>query len=210
MIIRALILGLSTLVATLPGRAQSPWDQSPTSTPFEANVSSGESIGSEQVRRVNIVVGTNEFAFVVPRGLNLRVDASQPGRLIISCLDSSYFVTVRLLRGASQGSGEIDLTSTFRNIVLAEYEGASGLEESTLTADGNTGPAFEAEWYAVGKLRRIIHVAFIPTKAGTMEFSLVTDPKTSSEAKTALSALMMTLRSNKHGKIEHLVLTDKT
>jgi hypothetical protein len=210
MIIRTLIFGLSILATMHPGRAQSPWDQSPTSLPFEANVSSGERIGSEQVRRVKITIGTNEFAFVVPRGLNLRVDASQPGKLTISSLDSSYFVTVRLLRGTSQVSGEVDLTSAFRNIVLAQYEGASGLEESTLNADGNTGPAFEAEWYAAGKLRRIIRVAFIPTQVGTMEFSLVTDPLKSSEAKTALSALMMTLRSNKDGKIENLALTDKT
>ena len=58
---------------------ESPVDSAPAvNAQFAANIRNGGAIGSEQVRVVNLTVGTNEFGFVVPRGLNLRVDVA-PG-----------------------------------------------------------------------------------------------------------------------------------
>jgi len=175
--------------------------------PFTVSIQNGEAIGSEQVVRVTLTAGTNEFAFVVPRGLNLRVDASTPGKITISKKDCSYFVTLRLL----QGMGEAASASLFQNLVLSQYEGASGLEESSMSADGQSGPSFDASWYVAGtSTRRTVRVAFIPTRAGTLECSLIADPKKSSEAKSALSAVLLTLRSNKAGKLENLALMDES
>ena len=183
----------------------------PVETPFAVSIQKGESIGFEQIFRVKITTSTNEFAFVVPRGLNLRVDASFPGKIIISKADSTYFMTLRFIQGQAQSSGGAESNSMFRNIVMNQYEGASGLEESSMSADGQSGPAFDANWYIGGtSTRRTVRVAFIPTVAGVLECSMVADPKKSSEAKSALSAMLLTLRSNKNGKLENLVLMDKS
>ena len=183
---------------------------SAVNAPFAANIRNSGVIGSEQVRVVNLAVGTNEFGFVVPRGLNLRVDASRSDKITISSADCSYCVTLRIIRNNTEGLAETELTSTFRSRVLSQYEGATGLEEFTLAADGKSGPAFDASWYVGGTTRRVIRMAFIPTQAGTLECSLVADPKKSSEAKSALSTMLLTLRSKKDGKLEAVVLADKS
>ena len=73
--------------------------QAAITTPFAVSIQKGEAIGSEQILRVKITASTNEFVFVVPRGLNLRVDASYPGKIIISKTDCTYFMTIRLIQG---------------------------------------------------------------------------------------------------------------
>ena len=206
----AVLGSFPVLNSALPANAQTT-DNQPVNIPFAASIHTGEKIGFEEVRRINLTVGTNEFAFVLPRGLNLRVDASAPDKITISSADCSYFLTVRLISFTGQNLGEGELNALYKNLVLTQYDGASALEESSVTADGQSGPAFEANWY-VGNTntRRVVRVGFVPTQAGILECSLVTDPKKSAEAKSALSTVLMTLRSNRAGKLENLVLADKS
>lgn len=177
--------------------------------PFATTIRADEKIGFETVRRVSITVGTNEFAFALPRGTDLRVDASASDKIVISSVDSSYFVTLRLISLTGQSAS--DANELFKNMVLAQYDGAENLEQSSVAADGQFGPAFDANWYVGNSnTRRLVRVGFIPTQVGTLECSLVTDPKKSVEARSTLGSMLMTLRSNRNGKLENVIFSDKS
>lgn len=206
------LVSSSTLISQ-QAQGQSFPAASPVATviPFSATISTGEKIGFEPVRRVKLTVGTNELAFILPRGINLRTDASDSDKITISSADCSYFVTLRLITGPSKEASESEVSALFKNIFLAQYEGASGIEDLSLSADGLTGPAFDANWYVGNSnTRRAVRMGFVPTLAGTLECSVVADPKKAAEAKSVLGSVLMTFRSNRNGKLENIVLADKS
>lgn len=206
------LVGSSTVIGQkAQAQGLSPANQAAAVIPFAANIRTGEKIGFEAVRRVHLSVGTNEFAFILPRGINLRADGSATDKFTITSADCSYFVTLRLIAGPAPETGEAESTALFKNIFLGQYEGASNIEDSSASADGFTGPAFDANWY-VGNMntRRAVRMCFIPTLAGILECTVVADPKKASEAKSVLGSVLMTFRSNRNGKLENIVLADKS
>ena len=67
----------------------------PPSIPsFQVNVYKGELVGSEQIQRVMITSGPNEFLVVVPHGL--RVDATKPNKILFHSADESFFLIFRI------------------------------------------------------------------------------------------------------------------
>lgn len=160
---------------------------------FVARVESGEFIGTEQLRRMYVSVGTNQLGFVVPEGL--RVDVSRADRITLAQSDLSFFLTVRIVANAASAN------DTLREQALAHYPGALLVEETNLEAAGQRGPMFNLRWKPTGGVDRMVTMAFLPTTAGVLELDLVADQAKFTEAQNALSGLLCRLQSCSGGKL---------
>jgi hypothetical protein len=165
---------------------------------FEAAIHNGETVGWQQVRRVFVACGTNEFVFVAPYGL--RMTGSADSVTLVST-NYTYFLEFRILATAIAQPNLGD-TDCHREFLLSQFPGAKVLEAFSKTAAGRSGPAFELRVKIAGGAERAVCVAMIPCAAGVLEFSYNADLSKSSDAKAAFNSLLRTFRSNERGKNE--------
>jgi hypothetical protein len=165
---------------------------------FEAKIRNGETIGWEQVRRVFVTSGTNEFVFVAPLGL--RADANL-NRMVLQSADSTYFLSFRILRTADADPNP-ENADVYREFLLNQFPGAKVTEEFSRTAAGRNGPAFDLRVNIARGVERAVSVALIPSAAGVLEFTLNADLSKSSDARNAFNSMLRTFRSNENGKLE--------
>jgi hypothetical protein len=165
---------------------------------LEAAIQNGEIVGWEQVRRVFVTCGTNEFVFVAPYGL--RIDAN-PAMVTVVSADSTYFLTFRILR-AADADPNLENLDSYRELVFNRFPGAKVVEEYSKSAAGRNGPAFELRVKIASGVERAVWVALIPSAAGVLEFTLNADLSKSTDAKQAFNSGLRTFRSNENGKLE--------
>lgn len=165
---------------------------------FDAAVKNGETIGWEQVRRVFMSCGTNEFLSAVPQGLRVEIATD---KVTLVSTDATYFLTFRILDKAVTDPNLTRLDS-YRQLALNQFPDSKVLEEFSQTAAGRRGPAFELRWTAAGASERVSRMAFIPSAAGILEFSLNADLKKSAAGQSAFTLLLRTFRSIEDGKVE--------
>jgi hypothetical protein len=165
---------------------------------FEAAVHDGETIGWQQVRRVIVTCGTNEFGFIAPYGL--RVSGSQDN-VTLAATNYTYFLAFRILATTIVQANPGD-TGGHREFLLRQFPGAKILEEYSKTAAGLNGPAFDLRVKTDAGTERAVCVAMIPCAAGVLEFSLNADLARAADAKAAFNFLLRTFRSNERGKLE--------
>jgi len=90
-----------------------------------------------------------------------------------------------------------------------EYPGCSIDGEFSLGAGNSSGPAFEIRWQSQG-VRRAARLAYVPFRAGVVEFCLNSGPEKFGAMQTFLNDIMLTLRaSDPSGEIEATPLYDK-
>ena len=166
--------------------------------PFDASVKNGEIVGREQVRRVFVSCGTNEFVFAVP--VDLRVDV-RANKVTLISPDASYFLSFRIVLPADSDSGG-SITDPYRRHVMDQFPDAKIVEEASQSAAGRSGPAFEMQWKAGSGPERNVRVALIPSPAGLLEWSLNADSAKVAAGRSASSYLLRTFQSNERGAIE--------
>ena len=196
----ALLLLCASAVLHAQVCAQSSFGSSVSNTPpgLTVKLRSEEPLGSGQVQRAYATFGTNQFAFVVPP--YMRMDASNPHKIIMSKPDLSCFITFRLVDPTSTGLAEPDAEKC-RNILQKRYSDLKITDEFSLTADGHAGPAFEIQWTNAGGAAQAGRIAFIPSTAGLLEFSLECNADQLDVGKYWLSWVMTTFSSNEEGKL---------
>ncbi|MBI5801571.1 MAG: hypothetical protein HZA92_12735 [Verrucomicrobia bacterium] len=156
-------------------------------------------------------VGTNQFAFIVPKGYLIRVD--EPNRQLRAVeREDKCAITVRFLEtstnGVDKATGSLK-PEVFRELLLQRYPTGRITQESSLSAGGRDGPAFDFTWKNEGGFSLQNRVAYIPTPAGVVEFNLLTSAADKEEFTYALNSLMLTFRFSDKGKIELPELLDK-
>lgn len=166
--------------------------------PFEAVVRNGEIIGWEQVRRVFVNCGTNQFVFVAPHGL--RVEAS-PAMVAVASPDSTYYLAFRVL-SAAEVDPNSDNVDFYRELACGRFPRVKVVEETAKAAAGRSGFAFDMRVKIVGEVERTVYVALIPSAAGVLEFTLNADPAKLTDARNAFNIMLRTFRSNESGKID--------
>lgn len=172
---------------------------SPAPLPSIDNViQRGEFFGSDQVRRVFINCGTNQLMVTVP--FALRLDASTPGKLVLSPADLSYSLCVRLIprAGDSTGLAKDDLSTSW---VASEFPGAEDISESGGDYGGRSGKEFSFFWPMPKISARRVRVCYVAVPAGCLEFSIVADPAQYEAGNSELYSLMLSLRTNDSGAI---------
>lgn len=152
-------------------------------------------IASEQVRRVYVKCGTNEFAFVIPH--NFRVNAKDSEQLVFEAAEAGCFMVVRIL----PSSGEAFAPNQCRRRVLEEFPGAELLEQ--LDRSSVEGPITLFDLRRSTSLHNVerLRVAFMPVPAGILEVALHSKPDTFSKDQDSLNALLWSYQSNRSGRI---------
>lgn len=163
---------------------------------FAARLEAGEFIGEEQIRRLYVTAGSNQFGFIVPSGL--RVDLSRADRVTLADPELCFFLTLRIVGHSAVAPGA---TEAFRQQALQYYPGALLTEESNAEAAGARGPMFNLRWKPAEGVDRIVTVAFIPNGAGVLEFSAVSEQAKSSEAQGMLAGLLQRFQSSQGSRL---------
>lgn len=151
------------------------------------------------VQRAVITVGTNQFLIVIPKGL--RMDPSKPDKVVLVPDDYSYFLALRII-GSTVTDADAPKGDSYRQFLLSAYPGLNIVDESSMNVAGQYGVQFTGRWRPSGISDRFVRVAFIPSRVGVFEFSLVADPQKTSEAEFSFKGFLRSFRSNENGKIE--------
>ncbi|MGO8676945.1 MAG: hypothetical protein ACLQVX_13865 [Limisphaerales bacterium] len=174
---------------------------------LRAEVRTDNEAGSVTARRAFVTAGTNRFAFSVPEGF--RLEPSNPDWVSFISADYHSVLTFRIAAPGAPCGQELE-AAVWREAVLAQHPGAKILQQFTLRAANRAGPAFDAVWSAPGGLQRNQRVAFIPARAGTLEFSLVSTPDAFQKAQYDLNFVLLTFRaSDAQGKLDLPRFSDK-
>lgn len=166
-------------------------------TAFNASVRGGETIGDHQVHRAFLTIGTNQIAFTVPTGFFM--DASNQ-KIVLTDSSSDYFITVRVLGSptAEAGAAQLDY---YRGAALNRFPQAKITSQSSEFAANHSGPSFDMQWLTSNGGAQSVRIVFVPCAAGVLEFSILTRSANFKTAKTYLSVLMSSVRSNETGKL---------
>jgi hypothetical protein len=200
----ALLVGMAADTASAQEASEGAVTNLPTALSTE--LKSEEMVGLQPVQRAYVTFGTNRFAFVVPYGY--RMDASNPEKIALFNADYSSYIVFRVAEPLTYAARELPST-TYREVVLARYPNAKILDEFTQRAANHSGPAFDVQWTNSAHITQFTRVAFIPSAAGVLEFSLVSNAGKFTEGQYFLSYVMLSFRTNEGGKLIISRLSDK-
>ena len=201
--------GLLLWLACGPAHAQ---PAAPTNAAaFHLTTTRHELDGLGHYFRAVATIGTNRFAFIVPKGYFMRVDeASRQLRAVER--EDKCSITVRLLdtptNAVDKATGSLK-PAVFRELLLQRHPTGRIIEELSLSAGGREGPAYDFTWKNDGGLDLQNRIAFIPTPAGIVEFHLLTSAADKEEFTYALNSLMLTFRFAEDGRLELNQLSNK-
>ena len=139
--------------------------------------------GREAIRHACFALGPNKFAFVLPPGF--RMDVAGNDKVVLVTSDFSCLISMRIVPAAAPEAR--------REAVLDQYPGATILEELSVSAASQSGPAFDLQCTTSG-VARTARVAFIPSPAGILEFTLISTPGQFRARKSDFDFLLLTLR----------------
>lgn len=166
---------------------------------IQTTIQTLRSTSLESVRHIRITSGTNELLLVAPQGL--RIDATMPGRITLAPHNLGYTLFVRLITASPESAtaGSVELNSSY---VLAQFPGATITEQSTASVTDKLGKAYSFVWPVAGASDRIGRTTLIQTSAGTLDITLISDPKEGKSAEDDFRSIMLSLRTNENGAIK--------
>ncbi len=188
------------------------WSQTAPPPPtFQVNTTRHDLPGLGYYSRSVATLGTNQFAFVVPKGYIIRTD--EVNRVVRAVeRNDKCAITVRLFETPTNAVDKATAglkPEACKELLVLRYPNARFVDTFSLTAGGTGGPAFDFIWRNEGGLEVQSRIAFIPTPAGVVEFHLLTSPAVKEESFQALNSLMLTFRFGEKGKMELPALLDK-
>ena len=158
-----------------------------------------DATNAKPIQRAYFSAGTNRFAFVVPA--DFKLDASNPGKLVMTSPDYDCFISVQLVNPATHEAGALVMES-FRNQALDDFPGAVITGELGLHAANQSGPAYELRCKNFNGARQLACVGFVPSGAGVLKFSLLSNAEKYPEHQTNFRCLLRSFQSNESGKLE--------
>ncbi|MEN9574861.1 MAG: hypothetical protein RL514_2716 [Verrucomicrobiota bacterium] len=195
---------LPLAVAAQPATTNGPADFQLTTTRHEL-----EGVG--HYFRAVAKVGTNQFAFIVPKGYFIRLDEVNRSLRAVE-KDDRCSITVRFLppstNGVDKATGNLQ-AEVFRASLLQRYPTGRIIEELSLSAGGRSGPAFDFTWLTDSGFKLQNRIVFILMSSGVVEFNLLTSATDKEEFNHALNSLMLTFRFAENGKLELPELSNK-
>jgi hypothetical protein len=162
-------------------------------------------VGHEQVARLFMRSGTNEFVFVLPDGLSK--GTAPEGTIVLGARDLSYYVSVRLAALPPVNAGTREALQEW---IASHYADAKSLEGFTARVADREGTGFQLRRDPAGVGSRLARVLWVPFNAGIMEFALDADAKNASAGQAAMDTILLTFRSNEGGRLEIVKRSDKS
>lgn len=162
-------------------------------------------VGRQPLTRAYVTNGEKRFTFVVPDGF--RLDSSKPQEILITSPDYSTAITLKF--ATQVANSRTTEPETYRGVVKDLYPQTEVAEEFSLSAAGNTGPAFDVRGKTSEGLARSARISFIPCAGQLVEFRLITSPEKFRSSAGELQSLMLTFRAGDVGtKPEVAVLSE--
>ncbi len=199
----------------VPARAQNSSVVAATNAlpPFEVKTIREELQGMGAFSRVYITVGTNKMAFLVPRGFRMRADAGQR-RIVMTDNDERCVIYLQLHGPVPPPDKEkpdapLLKPEVYRDLLLQRQPGSKVVEEYTLTAAGQSGPAFDTAFRNATSISQRMRAAFIPTPAGVVEFNMLAGEDNVAGFHAAFNSLLLTFRTAAGGKLDIAPLSNK-
>ena len=173
---------------------------------MKAVVKADSGPGVRPAPRAWLTVGTNQFAFLVPEGY--RMETPQGPRVSLANGDLSCVLSFGVVGPLSPDGRELT-PEACREVVVTRRNRATILQEFTLYANNQGGPAFDLRW-VTGGVERQERVAFIPCNGALLEFDLTSSLDQFGAGQASLNFVMLTFRaSDRTGKIEISPLSDR-
>jgi hypothetical protein len=172
---------------------------------LELALQPGEVIGSRQIVRELIRSGTNEFLFVVPQGV--LPQPSSEGAILLSDREMRFFITIRMLGRMAEGT---QMREEMSNRIASVYPGSGGLEEFSTAVASHEALGMQFCQKLPGAGERMVRLLWVPSNAGVLEFVLNSGEVGFPSGKVAFEGILLTFRSNEHGRIEVVRFSDKT
>jgi hypothetical protein len=199
------IVGAALLLALLPLHSATAQPAVTNGAPdFQLTTTRHELEGIGHYFRAVARAGTNQFAFIVPKGYFMRVDEVNRQLRAVEREDKCS-ITVRLValptNAVDKATGSLK-PEVFQALILQRHPMAKIVEELSLTAGGQAGPAFDFTWRNETGFTLQSRTAFILTPAGLVEFHLLTSATEKEEFTYALNSLMLTFRFAVNGRLE--------
>jgi hypothetical protein len=170
----------------------------PSVLPVDVSLAQQERPGTTPAVYVLVTAGTNKFFFPLLEGFRMRNDISQ-GKVLLIKYDDTWTLTVRVLKPLEHG---VTVDSTpYRDLVLRQFPSPKITEEFSATAANQSGPAFDLQWKVSTRTTASARVAFIPSNAGILEFSLLTTSDQFPKALPDFNRLLMSFRVATNGKV---------
>ena len=160
-----------------------------------------DATNAKPIQRAYFSSGTNRFAFAIPG--NFKLDASTPGKIILTSPDYTGFICVQLVNPATSESEGL-IVESFRNLAMEEFPEGIIVSEFGLRAANHGGPAYEFNWRNSTGARQVACVGFVPSKAGVLKFSLLSNSEKYSENQMNFRCLLRSFQSNESGTLEIL------
>jgi hypothetical protein len=185
-------IGIAQLIAA-EGRANAPKIK-----PLEVEVQPGEIVGNEQIIRLRLRSGTNEFMLMLPPGARSETPAG--GTLNIADPKGAYRIELRLLAADPTEDLPPQLQRLKTKLLEAHPKAARTEEFSVNVGRAALGQQFSDSMLPFGE--RLYRVIWVPGPAGILEFSLNAAASQGRAAVQTLDTLLVTLRTNEKGKLE--------
>lgn len=162
---------------------------------FKVKIQNEAVIASEQICRIYVTAGTNQFALVLPR--DFRVDSSDRHQLVFEHRESRCFITVRVLKS---GGTEVS-ASEYRKRILRQYPTAEIIAEMSKSTGEGLGSAFDLERPSPILGSERLRVVYMGTPNGCVEFTLHSKPDSLNQDERCLDSLLWSFKSDCSGKI---------
>lgn len=164
---------------------------------FQVSIVNQAGLASVPVYRAFVTVGTNKFSFGAPS--NFRIDA-YPEKILFNSTDYSCFLTFRIMDSALPDTAQLKAES-YRDLLLSRYPGAKIVGEFSISAANRSGPAFDLQWKNSGGVMQSARVAFVPSAAGVLEFTLIARTDKFSEGQQSFDAMLASFMQGDGSKL---------
>jgi hypothetical protein len=158
-----------------------------------------DATNARPIERALFNAGTNRFAFVIPA--DFKLDASNPGKFVLTSADYSCFITLQLVGAGTSASAGLMINS-FRNQAQDEFPLGTISSEFELRAANHGGPAYELRWVNSNGTDQLAYVGFIPSQAGLLKFTLLSEAQKAHVNQNHFRSLLRSFQNNESGKLE--------
>jgi hypothetical protein len=149
--------------------------------------------GGRKIPALIAVAETTRFSFLPPSGWRVQTDTTRKQVRLVQP-ETGALITMDIIEEKTKDLAPLG-ADDFKKRLLARFANGKILDEFTVSALGQAGPAFDLEWRTEHNLRQLARAAFIPFPEGRLEFCLTGTANTLSRQQHDFNRLLLSLRS---------------
>jgi hypothetical protein len=157
--------------------------------------------------RAYLTSGTNQFAFVIPTGMQIHTNSNRQSIRLINA-EHSRLINFTLLDPTPADNQELK-PETYRELALSRVPGGRVIEQFSPPVGGWVGTGFDVRWKSSANLVQITRIIFVPSSDGLLQIEATSSVDSFAELKGDLNFMVNTFSCSKDGKLEVAHMSDK-